>query len=89
MGIRIFLAGLCPTAAAMAGEISPISASAMTMPSGPRITSAFRQATIRAFSPVAPWAAPPFSRAAVAMLLVPTARTSTPGNRARMARTSC
>ena len=63
----------------MAGEISPISASAITMPSGPRITSARRQATSRAFSPVAPWAAPPLSMAEVAKLLVPMAVSSTSG----------
>ena len=53
-GMRIRRARACPTATAMAGEISPIRASAMTMPRGPKITSARRQATSRAFSPVAP-----------------------------------
>ena len=52
--MRIRRARACPTATAMAGEISPIRASAMTMPRGPKITSARRQATSRAFSPVAP-----------------------------------
>ena len=79
IGSRMRLAGLLPTAAAMAGEISPQSASAIAMPIGPTITSARRQQASTAFSPVAPWSAPAFSMADVARLFVPTASTSTPG----------
>ena len=41
------------TAAAMAGVISPSRASAITMPMGPTMISAWRQLTTTAFSPVA------------------------------------
>ena len=52
----------------MAGVISPKRESAMTMPIGPMIRSASRQATRTGFSPVAPMAAPAFIIAAVAVV---------------------
>ena len=71
--LSIRLAGLWPTAVAIAAVISPRSASAMTIPTGPMITSALRLQTITGFSPVAATSAPAFSMADVARLLVPTA----------------
>ena len=49
-GMRMRAAALCPTAAAIAGVISPSSESAMTMATGPIITSALRQQTLTEFS---------------------------------------
>ena len=49
---------LCPMATAIAGVISPSRESADTMPIGPTMISASRQATITGFSPVAPCFAP-------------------------------
>ena len=46
-GIRMRAAALCPTAAAIAGVNSPSSESAMTIATGPIITSALRQQTLR------------------------------------------
>ena len=54
IGISTRSASLCATARAMFGVISPNNESAMTIPIGPEITSAFRHPTITAFSPVAP-----------------------------------
>ena len=47
------MASAWPTAAAIRGVTSPKRASAMTMPMGPMMTSAFRQATRVGFSPLA------------------------------------
>ena len=58
-GISTLRARLWPTARAIAGVISPSIASAITMPTGPTMTSAVRQATITAFSPVLPPHPPP------------------------------
>lgn len=63
----------------MAGVISPKRESAMTMPIGPMIRSASRQATRTGFSPVAPMAAPAFIIAAVAVVLAPSARSRLSG----------
>jgi len=82
-------ARLCATATAIAGVTSPISASAITMPTGPAITSAARDATIAAFSPVAARLAPAFSIAEVANAFVPTAVISASGSRSRSASISC
>ena len=71
-------------AAAMAGVISPIMESAITIPSGPTITSAVRHATSTAFSPVPPRFAPAFIIVLVAMLFVPAATISASGRRARI-----
>lgn len=68
-----------PTAAAMAGVTSPSMASAMTMPRGPTMMSAVRQATTTAFSPVAARCGPALSIAEVAAELVPTAVTAASG----------
>ena len=58
----------------MAGDTSPKMPLASTTPMGPRMTSARAALYTTAFSPVAPWAAPAFSMAAVAATLVPTQR---------------
>ena len=87
-GMSTRAARLWPTATAMAGVTSPSSASAMTMPMGPAITSALRQATMTAFSPVAALRAPALSMLDVAMLLVPTAMSSAPGSLSVISRTS-
>ena len=58
---------------AIVAVISPIRESAITMPIGPMIRSAFLALTITGFSPVAPYEAPAFNMAEVAMLLVPIA----------------
>ena len=63
----------------MLGVISPSKESAITIPIGPMMMSAVRLPTMAGFSPVAPASAPAFSMAAVAMLLVPMARISSPG----------
>ena len=72
----------------MAGVISPSSASAMTMPKGPAMTSARRQPTSTAFSPVAALSAPARSMAAVAAEFVPTAVMAALGQAALIACTS-
>lgn len=54
MGISIFSAREPVTAAAMAEDISLRMPLAITMPTGPRITSARAALQITAFSPVAP-----------------------------------
>ena len=59
--------------------------SAITMPMGPITTSAVRQHTMTAFSPVARWAGLAFAIAEVAIPLVPTAVISTSGQSDRMA----
>lgn len=59
IGINILFALLLPIAAAMLGVTSPISASAITIPTGPTIISALRLATAAAFSPVAAVTDPP------------------------------
>ena len=64
----------------MAGVISPSMESAMTIPMGPMIKSASRLPVITGFSPVAPASAPAFNIAAVAVLLVPSARTGSSGH---------
>lgn len=71
-----FLAREVATAVAMAGVTSPIMELAKTMPMGPMITSAPRVVTRMAFSPVAPRLALAFIICAVAMALVPRAKTS-------------
>ena len=63
MGMSTRVASLWQTAAAIAGVISPSSESAMTMPMGPTMTSARRQLTTTAFSPVAARDAPARSMA--------------------------
>jgi len=64
------------TAFAMAGEISPISASAIAMPMGPTMICALRQATMTGFSPVATRSAPARRITSEAALFVPTAMIS-------------
>ena len=64
------IAWLWHTAVAMAGVISPSSASATTMPMGPTMISALRQFTTTAFSPVAARCAPALCMACAATLLV-------------------
>ena len=81
MGIRISFASFEATAAAMVGGISPNMASAMTIPTGPTITSALLLLYTTAFSPVAPLVTPLFIIFAVAVALVPTAISSASGNR--------
>lgn len=54
VGIRILTAGLCPTAALIMGEISPIKPPATRMPVTPRITSASLHCQAMAFSPGCP-----------------------------------
>ncbi len=76
IGISTRTAVLDDTAHAAAGVISPRSASAIMIPSGPAIMSARAAITTIEFSPVAARAAPPLIMFAVAMLFVPTAVTS-------------
>lgn len=52
-GIKILFALLCHTATAIRGVISPSMESAITIPTGPMITSARAEATTTEFSPVA------------------------------------
>ena len=69
------MASLCPTAAAIAGVISPRSPSATSRPMGPIMIFTCLQATITGFSPVAASSAPALIMAEVAIALVPMALT--------------
>ncbi len=63
--------------------------SAIAIPMGPMIRSAFLHPTITAFSPVAAWSAPAFSILEVAREFVPTAVISVCGNSFFTEATSC
>ena len=67
------MASAFATASAIGSVTSPSKESAITIPIGPMIMSAFRQATITGFSPVAAFFAPAFNIVAVAIEFVPIA----------------
>ncbi len=89
-GINTFTASDPDTAAAIAGDTSPIIPFAKMIPIGPKIKSARAALYITAFSPVAPCDAPAFNIALVAKTFVPTQSSSLPsGRRGRKSRTNC
>ena len=80
IGMRILEASARLIESAIFSVTSPRSESAITIPIGPMITSALRQATATGFSPVAAFFAPALIMEAVAVAFVPIAVRFTFGN---------